>query len=1157
MLSAWWHGTASKIQMVKNQYPSGKLWLIRTLLILFAAPVATQTAASAQAPEEDVIELNPFTVTSEGNQGYLATNTLAGTRLNTSLRDVGAAVSVLTPELFLDTGATDSSTILSYALNAETSGPMGNFAGGDGAFTDSKGVNLQNSRVNPQGGQRIRGLAKASLTRNYFETDIAFDTYNVESVTISRGPNSLLFGIGSPGGIIENSLKEAQLYADTGEVSIRVGQRDSFRGTFDYNKVILKDRLGIRLAGLHQDENYRQRPTYKRESRFYAALKAVVLENKKSPLFGSTIVRGSYEIGGDVGTPPNVTPPGDGLSSWFVPPDTSNAFDATTNPEGTTGPFPDWATGGLFVPKYTVDQRGSGVSLDDIPGGVAIPYFVQMSLHFSDANAAPFIPGTDLNGTLGRTLYNFRGRPRQRWEPFVNASYYSRNYFPGYTVASLPTSVFDNSKMLLAGTTNRVEHDSEAHNIVLEQRLLKGKAGFELAYDKQSYETWFRLPFTGGSNSAQNNFGDVVIDINQYLSNDEPNPNVGRMMISLRGDPGFNAEGTSLSGRQESESDREAIRFTAFADLDFRNREGKMKWLGRHILTGLYMNQTREQVAKGINAYWSSDTIPLESNNYHFAGTEGVRNTRLQMRTQVYLESTLLDPSVQSIDDVRINHYIDIPIPKAGDVYRMYTYDRLADRIVPGDFTLRNALTSASMDRREIDTMAFSMQSYLFGDNLVGLVGWREDEQTSTVEAGTFYLPDGAIDPDQTLVWGTPNPAEVGRTFSWSLVGHTPDFMKRYMPGFTVSPHYSVSENFNPVGLRSSILGDPLPSPTGTTREHGFTLSLLENRVSLRFNWFKTEIRDDTAAISGFASNPQYIVHDYMQRLKEAENAGFTIEQAISAAAGPAGIFTSYDDAYAQFIALIPAEIQAVYNFRSEGPNIVDDRLDINNPTPTRNFVSRGFEVEAVANLKKNWRLFMNVGKQETIQSDIGLEQLELANLIRDNLANAPFREMFDTPSLGQANTYTMRFNNSLYIPLLAATAKEGSLSLELRKWRVNAGTNFEFSEGRLKGFGIGGAMRWQDKVATGYPLITNSFGVPVPDLSRPYWGPNSWNGDVWVSYKRKILRDTVNWSIQLNVRNAIGDDDFIPVATNPDGQLAVFRNPNPREVFLTSTFSF
>ena len=37
-----------------------------------------------------------------------------------------------------------------------------------------------------------------------------------------------------------------------------------------------------------------------------------------------------------------------------------------------------------------------------------------------------------------------------------------------------------------------------------------------------------------------------------------------------------------------------------------------------------------------------------------------------------------------------------------------------------------------------------------------------------------------------------------------------------------------------------------------------------------------------------------------------------------------------------------------------------------------------------------------------------------------------------------------------------------------------------------------------------------------------------------------------------MNVRNAFGDSDNIPVITNPDGRVAIFRNPLPTEVFLS-----
>ena len=56
--------------------------------------------------EEEVYELSPFTVEDDEYIGYLAISTLAGTRLNTRLEDIGTSISVLTKE-FLEDGGGD------------------------------------------------------------------------------------------------------------------------------------------------------------------------------------------------------------------------------------------------------------------------------------------------------------------------------------------------------------------------------------------------------------------------------------------------------------------------------------------------------------------------------------------------------------------------------------------------------------------------------------------------------------------------------------------------------------------------------------------------------------------------------------------------------------------------------------------------------------------------------------------------------------------------------------------------------------------------------------------------------------------------------------------------------------------------------------------
>ena len=189
---------------------------------------------SAQEEEENVFTLSPFSVDESETQGYLATSTLAGTRIKTDLKDLGSAISVVTEEFMDDVGATDALSLLSYTANTEVGGIQGNFSGatdtGDGRFVQT------DARTNPQNNQRVRGLLKADLTRGYFLTDIPFDSYNTERVTVSRGPNSLLFGIGSPGGVINNGTKQAIHNDNFGEIGVRMDNYGSWRTNFEYNK---------------------------------------------------------------------------------------------------------------------------------------------------------------------------------------------------------------------------------------------------------------------------------------------------------------------------------------------------------------------------------------------------------------------------------------------------------------------------------------------------------------------------------------------------------------------------------------------------------------------------------------------------------------------------------------------------------------------------------------------------------------------------------------------------------------------------------------------------------------------------------------------------------------------------------------------------------
>lgn len=65
-------------------------------------------AAYSSGDDEDVYTLNAFEVATPEGEGFLATSTLAGTRIGTGLSDVGSAISIVTDEIISDTDANSS-----------------------------------------------------------------------------------------------------------------------------------------------------------------------------------------------------------------------------------------------------------------------------------------------------------------------------------------------------------------------------------------------------------------------------------------------------------------------------------------------------------------------------------------------------------------------------------------------------------------------------------------------------------------------------------------------------------------------------------------------------------------------------------------------------------------------------------------------------------------------------------------------------------------------------------------------------------------------------------------------------------------------------------------------------------------------------------------
>ena len=57
------------------------------------------TFSQTEEEDEDIIELNPFVVSTQRDVGYLSTNSTSGTSLNVAIKDLPMTVQVVNKEL--------------------------------------------------------------------------------------------------------------------------------------------------------------------------------------------------------------------------------------------------------------------------------------------------------------------------------------------------------------------------------------------------------------------------------------------------------------------------------------------------------------------------------------------------------------------------------------------------------------------------------------------------------------------------------------------------------------------------------------------------------------------------------------------------------------------------------------------------------------------------------------------------------------------------------------------------------------------------------------------------------------------------------------------------------------------------------------------------
>ena len=796
---------------------------------------APESAPPEAAPEvtpeteEDIVTLSPFEVVTEKDTGYAATSSLAGSRLNTKLGDIASAISVVTEEFMQDTGSKTIQDVLVYTTNTEVAGLGGNFYGGESG--DRNTGYRDRLLAEPHKATRVRGLNTADLTREYFPTDIPMDWYNTTRIDIQRGPNSVLFGLGSPAGIINNTLKAPNLKEQSNWAEVVFSNYGSHREVLDVDVPLVTDQLGIRVVGLNDERSFRRDPTYNDDRRLYG----VARWQPKLAEGVFTQVTARFEAGKIEGNRPDYAPPVNLVSEWF-------------NPNGAN--------------RLLMDQRGIGTI--DQEGNWA--YFTQAPANawWNEGAGTVFSDPTSREvGVAGFDAHRQRGGANDGWnawagvnnptdgwrgtDHYINQkSYYANNPkvlqlindyetqtgrpFSGFGGVNWTWSTFNQGPFTLlndslAGPNKEEWNNFESANIQLTQTFFKGDLGFDFAYDKQDYRYGWDSLFSGNT---------IGIDVNENFRDGTPNPNVGRAFVF------------SGSGGNRTEVEREGWRATGYYKLGLRDRVKGMlgNILGDHTFTGTYTDQHNAN-------FWRSYSLHAWDLGYSqsaFSGWTGYDSWQglhyISDDLRPYASFDAIPAS--AITGIRAKHepgssqmvnYFD----KDG-VYQRETFNLLSYKT-----DIDKLYNDAGQGFDDTQSIAFVWQGRMLNDAIIPLFGWREDEYVRWDKPASVVRGDYGValpfDPSWNYDNVVPLTAKEQR-HSWGIVVHTDqlfDLFDYHLPmGFKVSGFYNDSNTFRPSEVGRDIYGNQYPAPAGETKDYGVLVSAFENKVTMRVTHYET-----------------------------------------------------------------------------------------------------------------------------------------------------------------------------------------------------------------------------------------------------------------------------------------------------------------------------
>jgi outer membrane receptor protein involved in Fe transport len=1177
----------------------------RLLLFLPAALWHNGQAQTPQPPpqataDESITRLSPFEVTSQDSNGYVATSTLGGTLIRTNLSDVGSAISVYTKEFLEDLGAFDNETLLAFTVNSDVGGVRGTWVNANSQGEENENFGAGNSNT------RIRGLAAADNTSNYFKSDAPWDGYNTDRIDVIRGANSILFGLGSPAGIINASTLRAN-ERNRGRFQFRTDEHGSMRGSIDYNQVVRKNELSVRLALLHNDQKFKQDAAFKTDERFYATAKwAPKFLQSRNSRFNIEVM---VEKGDVESNTRRAQPPTDNLTYFFLPQSEGGLAGQTVNrlnPAHESRLYVDFGTPTQRLNPLLSNAWGNGTIVLVYDGSAQPVSIFEKEINsvngYRFANNAAVInsptatgsSATSISGSVQPVFFNgFAAYATLKGLPF--ASRYQDRVLTD-------TSIYNFYEKLIDGESKRENRAWTNGKADLTHSFLNNKFSYNLQYFSETME--FDRYAALGSNST------IEVDAGELLPDGRPNPNAGRAYIKE----------SPFTGSRAQFIDREAWRAVAFAQHDFRKKAGNklLRAFGHHMVTGTLSQQNVDQrrfdyMSNGVGEDWIASRLvasnPLLINQF---------NTPARTLNYFYISGNLagkqlgtdlglrnVGPGAPPVTGNYTYRYFDADYRKFNPAVNPAATDALFGRAAqnpanyagwtngsvklygaPTDEASREYLTRArDYFKERTDSKAFAWQGKFLGDAVVGTWGWREDNYRSWVYSWSNSL--GALDREKADYRFAPI-EKTGSASNWSVALHANKLFPKLPLDLTYL--YGKGENTNPDPSRIGVFREPILSAQGKTSDHSLVVSTKDNKWSLRATRYETSVANSSST-STLQSQKFLLEQAFFQAFQGVyRTLGERTElygsvQATLEAREAAGTITAVEQTRLNLqrenIPKNVAASNAWLGFEQRFANKFPDAVSawkpadgtfpgsINSPgmrwtypenaVLTEDAVSKGWEVELVANPTQSWRVAFNASRTEAIRDNIpGPRFKEVMEFINEEFQTEVGRVPIfadNNGAPGVNNTPRERFAG-LWDAYQVQLQQNGQRVSELSEWRFNFVNNYSFRTGLLKGFSVGGNYRYESPKTIGYGYRMEGTRV-VTDLTQAFNSEAYDTVGLSFGYRRK-LRDRYNWSIQLNIDNVLqAKDELTATAVQPDGSMRRAMIREGRSWSVTNTLEF